>query len=355
MGKLIIINPDVQLRRTEYHWHAMNILVGDIGGTNTRLLFAIINEAGDWTSLNEKNYDSQSFTDFTEVLEKFIAEHHIISPIDAACFAIAGPVKDGTVAVTNLPWVINETQLEKILCTPQVKIINDFLAIAFGITELREEDMVVIQTGTHSDYGVIADAAVIGAGTGLGAAHLTYIDGNYHAFSSEVGHTGFAPENKLQTLLLLWMLKKQSHVSLEMLLSGKGIVNIYQFLMLEQGVSESLHIADEMSKNDPAQVISNHALSGDDELCVETLDLFISIYGAAAGNLALNYYPVNEIYIAGGIAIKIKDKLIAPSFINAFDNKGLLTSGMKKITVKLIVQEKIGLLGAIAKLKSVYL
>lgn len=332
----------------------MNILVGDIGGTNTRLLFAKINEAG-WTSLCEQNYASQDFRDLTEVLENFISDYHIVTSIEAACFAVAGPVKDGTVSVTNLPWVINEKQLEEVLNTPHVKIINDFLAVALGITELNEEDVIIIKEGVSSDSRVITNAAVIGAGTGLGAAHLAYIDGHHYAFTSEMGHTGFAPENKLQSQLLLWMQQKHSHVSLEMLLSGKGIVSIYQFLMVTMGIKETVHIANEMKKNDPAQVISEHAISGDDKLCEETLDLFISIYGAAAGNTALNYYPVSELYIAGGIAIKIKDKLISPAFINAFVNKGLLSLNMKKIPVKLIVQDKVGLLGAIAKLKSIFM
>ena len=329
----------------------MNFLVGDIGGTNTRLLFA--NMKGNvCEGFYEKSYSSNNYSNLTEVIHHFLLDCEITDSIDAACFAIAGPVENGVVSVTNLPWIIKEEQLKEDLHTSDVKLINDFLAVAIGITELKDNDLVIVQEGQDQ---VNSDAAIIGAGTGLGAAHLVWTDNYYHPYTSETGHTGFSPENTLQSELLMWMQKQYSHVSLEMLLSGKGLVSIYQFLHEIKNFDESLRVMDDMKLKDPAKVITEYALSDEDDLCQATLACFIDIYGAAAGNVALNYYPIGELYIAGGIAAKIKEKMMSPAFIHAFVNKGLLTSNMKKITIKLIVQDKVGLYGALAKLKSTYL
>jgi len=329
----------------------MNFLVGDIGGTNTRLLYANMNK-NVCKHFHEKSYSSHNFSSLTEVINIFLLDCKITDSIDAACFAIAGPVENGTVSVTNLPWVINQEQLKKDLHITNIKIINDFFAVAIGITELKENDFVIMQEGQDK---VNSDAAIIGAGTGFGAAHLVWEDNQYHPYASEVGHTGFAPENTLQSELLMWMQKQHSHVSLEMLLSGKGLINIYRFFLETKDMKESLAVKDKMKLKDPAQVITEYALSGDDDLCQVTLACFIDIYGAAAGNVALNYYPIAELYIAGGIAVKIKDKMVGSAFIQAFTDKGLLSLNMKKITIKLVTQDKVGLYGALAMLKATYL
>jgi len=328
----------------------MHVLVGDIGGTNTRLLYAEIKERK-IIFLFEKNYLSKNFKSFTDVLNRYIADYGKTFSIDAACFAIAGPVENGTVAVTNLPWLINENELKEKLNTFRVHLINDFMAVAYGIPELKESDVVVLQNGENIPSEIPMDSAVIGAGTGLGASHLVYINDVFHPLSSEVGHTGFAPENSLQSKLLIWMQTKYSHVSLESILSGDGLLHIYHFLREEMEIHESEFVKKEMKTTDPSAIITKYALSGEDELCQQTLNCFIEIYGAAAGNVALNYYPISELYIAGGIAAKVKSKIMGQNFIDAFVNKGLLSSIMKKITVKLILQEKIGLYGALAKFK----
>lgn len=328
----------------------MNILAGDIGGTNTRLLFAEMNQSV-CERYHQKSYISQSFTNLSEIINEFLNEYDITDTIDAACFAIAGPVENKIVSVTNLPWVISQEELQKCLNTQKIILINDFVAVAHGISELNKNDFIILQRGLSSSKRVNSDAAVIGAGTGLGAAHLICLDEHIYPYASEAGHTGFAPENKLQSQLLLWMQKKHSHVSLEMLLSGKGLVTIYQFLRETINIKESPIVVKKMNIKDPAEVITEYALSSSDDLCEKTLSCFIDIYGAAAGNVALHYYPISEMYIAGGIAAKIKDKLQDDSFINAFIDKGLLSENMKKITVKLITQENVGLYGALAKLK----
>jgi glucokinase len=251
--------------------------------------------------------------------------------------------------VTNLPWVITEEQLRDVLHTPHVVLINDFVSVGYGIPLLEQSDLLTLQQG-HADENdsVRHDAAVIGAGTGLGVSHLVWMEGSYQPYSSEAGHVGFAPENSLQCELLAWLQKKYTHVSIEMLLSGAGLVKIYKFLHDIAGVSQSSTIIEEMLDVDPAQVITEHALQEDDELCLKTLELFIDIYGSAAGNVALHYYPIGDLYIAGGIAAKIKRKMADGRFIDAFLKKGKISPILKNITVKVITQEKVGLYGALA-------
>lgn len=299
--------------------------------------------------LVEKHYPSAQYSDFVEVLELFLSEHDISVPVDAACFAIAGPVESAVVSLTNLPWVIRQAQLCELLQTPDIAFINDFVAVAYGIPGLDESDFVILQQGLAAEKQTInPDAAVVGAGTGLGVAHLVWQKDHYKPYSSEAGHVGFAPENALQTELLSWMQNKHDHVSLEWLLSGKGLVTIYHFLHEVTGLPESPDISEAMQGVDPAQVISEFALRQNDDLCQRTLEMFIEIYGSAAGNAALHYYPIGVLYIAGGIAAKIKDSMVDGRFTVAFNNKGAMSSVMKKITIKLISQDKVGLYGALS-------
>ncbi|MCW8831642.1 MAG: glucokinase, partial [Gammaproteobacteria bacterium] len=269
---------------------------------------------------------------------------------EAACFAVAAPVESGVARVTNLPWIISEKELVNYLHAPKVKLINDFVAASYGISELQDADMLVLQQGLVADeMSAHPDAAIIGAGTGFGVSHRVWLNDHYQVFSSEAGHAGFAPENAEQSELLTWMQKKQPHVSLEMVLSGKGLITIYDFLHDAIGVPESWHVKQAMQKTDPAQAITEYGLLGSDALCQKTLEVFIDIYGAASSNVALYYYPVTELYIAGGIAPKIKDKMLGQRFIDAFVNKGIMSSNMEKITIKLIMQEKAGLYGALSR------
>jgi len=330
----------------------MHVLAGDIGGTNTRLIYAEM--AGDSRLIiAEQSYPSAEFAGLIPVIDVFLAEHDLNFAIDAACFAIAGPVELGSAKVTNLPWVISEQELRHRLQTQQVKLINDLAAAAYGIAELETDDLLLLQQGVPRDDGSgKPDAVVVAAGTGLGAAHRVWLKDHYQVLSTESGHGGFAPENAEQTELLGWMQKTHSHVSLEMLLSGRGLLTIYHFLRDIKGLTESSTVRDAMQQIDPAQVISEHGLAGDDVLCQKTLEIFVDIYGAAAGDIVLQHYPVSELYIAGGIAPKIKEKIVEPRFIDAFVNKNLMASNLKKVTVKLVMQEKAGLFGALSVARS---
>lgn len=327
------------------------ILSGDIGGTNSRLLLAEVTETG-WHELAEKSYYSANYESFYQVLEVFLSEYEIELPLAAACFAVAGPVHSGRAAITNLPWTVSESELAKFLQTKPVSLINDFVAVSHGIDELQDSDFLVLQPGdTAGADHRHPDAVVIGAGTGLGTSYRVYRDGHYHIFSSETGHVGFAPENELQTKLLAWLQKNHSHVSLETVLSGRGLNTIYQFLRDHTDLTESVEVREQMCFQDPAKVITDNGLLNKDPLCQKTLACFIEIYGAAAGDVALHCYPIGELYVAGGIAPKLKG-ILSEKFLSAFSDKELMADNMKKIKIKLITQEKVGLWGATSMAKA---
>lgn len=328
----------------------MILLAGDVGGTNTRLLLA--EYSGDVLHVRfEKDYASLEYAGFYDVLEKFMQESHCSSSIDAACFAVAGPVKDNEARVTNLPWVIKAKKLCDILDTTAVTLINDFVAVSHGISMLEAKDFVDIQCGSKStDVNSHPTSVIIGAGTGLGVSCRLWANDHYQIVSSETGHTNFSPDTLLQTELLLWLQQKHSYVSLEYILSGRGFATIYTFLRDVKNIPESSAIREAINSGDPAKVITDAALTHEDELCDKTLELFIQIYGAAAGNSALHYYPVDEVFIAGGIAPKIKQQINSTLFVDAFNQKGLMTSNMKKINIKLITQDRVGLYGALSLL-----
>ena len=323
----------------------MIVLAGDIGGTNSRLLVSDV-ENSDYKILAEKSYPSNLYDSLPQVIHRFISEHKIKDKIESACFSVAGPVKSGASKITNLPWLVSERQLIQDINVPAVKLINDFEAVALGISMLNDEDYLIVQKGSIDSTH--PDAAVIGAGTGLGASHRVWIEDQYHILSSETGHIGFSPANKLQTDLLSWLQTNDQYISLETVLSGKGINTIYQYLSRQEEYVESELLKSVIQQADPAQVITEHGLAGDDALCAKTIEIFVEIYGATAGDVVLHYYPVDELYIAGGIAPKLKDKISSNLFIDAFSNKGLMAENMKKITIKLILNEKVGLLGALS-------
>lgn len=325
----------------------MKILAGDIGGTNTRLIYGKYDNSQRRT-VAEKNYLSKDYADFDQVLKYFLSEHNIPTSIDAACFAIAGPIKSGVAEVTNLPWVIKEKELKNKFRISNLKLINDFVAVVYGLDLLQDEDIQVLQSSKSSTNNT-NKTVVLGAGTGFGVAYRVCVNNSYHVYSTEAGHTGFSPENEIQCHLLNWLLKDKSHVSLEDILSGKGIITIYKFLQQHLQLAESNDVIDAMRKSDPSQVITDFGLSKRDNLSQKTLEFFVDIYGSAAANAALSFYPIDELFIAGGIAPKIKDKLTDEHFINAFISKGLMSSSMKNITVKLVLQDKVGLNGSLSQ------
>jgi len=326
----------------------MILLAGDIGGTNTRLLLVDYN--GSVTKfLFEKDYISAEFSDFYKILEMFLEDSNGSYSIDAACFGVAGPVSNNEARITNLPWIIKAQSLREILNISNVAVINDFVAVSQGISVLDDKDVEVVQHGSYSEKtNIHPTSVIIGAGTGLGVACRTWVNDHYHIISSETGHTNFPPSTQLQTELLLWLQQTRSQVSLESLLSGRGFETLYTFLRDIKKIPESSLIRESLRKGDPAKIITDAALLHNDELCVKAVEIFVQIYGAAAGNAALSYYPVEEVLIAGGIAPKIKDYVHTSLFIDAFNQKDLMAFNMQKVTIKLITQDRIGLYGALS-------
>jgi glucokinase len=316
------------------------ILVGDIGGTNTRLAMIEIVK-GHFTFLTEGTFSSREEPSLESVLRKFLSKP--LYPITRACFGVAGPVRDGRCEATNLPWVIDSRTLMGELNLPQVSVINDLEANAYGIAVLEAKDFDALNQGIHNAQG---NRAVISAGTGLGEAGLFWDGREYRIFASEGGHADFAPRNHHEMDLLNYLLKRHDRVSAERVISGQGIFNIYQFLKDEGRAKEEAWLAEQMRRKDPPAVITENALEGKSPLCVQTLDLFVSLYGAEAGNLALKVLATGGVYLGGGIAPRIVSKLRDPVFMNAFTAKGRMRPLLQAMPVRVILNPKAALLGA---------
>ena len=316
------------------------ILAGDIGGTSTRLaLFQIRDQV--LSPAVERTYRSREHRGLREIVSIFVAEHRCV--IEHASFGIAGPVINGRVKTPNLPWVVDARDLAEELGLETTGLLNDLEANAYGVAALGADDLAVLNEGALDATG---NAAVISAGTGLGEAGL-YWDGKRHRpFAAEGGHADFAPRNETEIDLLRYLLRFYEHVSYERVLSGPGLQNIYAFLRDTGRATESRAIVEQMRSADPAAVIAGAALDGSCALCAQALELFVSVYGAAAGNLALKVMATGGLYIGGGIAPQILEKLQSPQFMDAFRAKGRLEPLCTAIPVRVILNPKTALLGA---------
>lgn len=316
------------------------ILAGDIGGTSTRLaLFEVT--GGRLKPVVEQKYLSREYQSLDEIVRLFIMQHGL--PVEHACFGIAGPVENGHVKTPNLSWVVEASRLARELNLRTVGLINDLEANAYGIEELGSDDFVILNQGAQDARG---NAAVISAGTGLGEGGL-YWDGRQHRpFACEGGHADFAPHDQLETELFLYLHERFGHVSWERVVSGPGLHNIYQFLRDTGRGTENPSIRDATQDRDPAAVISQAALEGSCKLCGQALDLFVSLYGAEAGNLALKVMATGGVFLGGGVAPKILPKLQGAGFMKAFADKGRFRSFMQAISVRIILNDKAALLGA---------
>jgi glucokinase len=318
----------------------MMILAGDIGGTSTRLAFCEM-EGERLKLVAEQTYPSRAHRGLDEIVEAFVSARGL--PVERACFGIAGPVRAGRVEASNLAWVVEAARLARGLGLETVSLINDLEANAYGIAALEAKDFLALNEGAP---GAVGNAAVISAGTGLGEAGL-YWDGRQHQpFACEGGHTDFAPRNELEMDLLRYLLRKYGHVSCERVVSGPGLQNIYEFLRDRGHGRESAAIREVMLKQDPSAVISQAALEGRCELSAQALDLFVSLYGAEAGNLALKIMATGGVFVGGGIAPKILGRLKGPAFMEAFTAKGRFKALLAAIPVRVILNDKTALLGA---------
>jgi len=316
------------------------ILAGDIGGTHTRI--ALFNEeVGKLKLVLEHVYPSREHKSLDEIISLFISNENV--KVKVACFGIAGTVLHGRVSTPNLAWVVDAIQLTKLLGIESVWVINDLQAHASGVDDLETADFVLLN---KLESG-IGNAALIAAGTGLGEAGL-YWDGTRRwPFPCEGGHCDFAPRTEGEIALLQYLFRKFGRVSYERVLSGPGLKNIYDFLHETGSEPQPDWLKEELAHAaDPVAVISQHGLEGKAAICEHALDLFVSIYGAEAGNLALKMMAVGGVFISGGIAAKIMPRLTAPAFLQAFVSKGRLQPLMETIPVRVIINDKVGLIGA---------
>ncbi|MBZ5703605.1 MAG: glucokinase [Acidobacteriia bacterium] len=315
------------------------ILAGDVGGTKAN--FALFSREGKRLApLWVKSFSSQAFLN----LESLLAELPLDpKKIACACFGVPGPVICGVAKGCNLAWAADAAGLRRALGIPSVYVINDLEAMAYGIAELTADQFLVLNEG--QDRGA-ATAALLAAGTGLGEA-LLYWDGMRHvAIPCEGGQADFAPRNALEFQLLEYLREKFGHASWERVLSGPGLCNIYSFLRDGGYGEESAWVREQMRERDPASVIAEAGLGKDCALCARALELFVSLYGAEAGNLALRAVAVGGIFIGGGIAAKMASKLAGGGFLEAFLAKGRMAPMLSKVAVRVILEEKTPMLGA---------
>lgn len=323
----------------------VRVLAGDIGGTKTLLQIAEC-AGGRCRAVRAQRFDSGAYDGLSSVVHEFLKGEKS-GRIKAACFGIAGPIRETpkgqSVKVTNLPWEIHARELKRRFRIPRLQLINDFQAIGYGIEALGRKDLAVLQKGRAVRH---APRAVIGAGTGLGQGILFWQRDHYEPVATEGGHANFAPVNELQIELARYLLQTAGRTSWELVLSGHGLVRLYGFLR-QQGVApESAAMAQAMRGGDPAAAITQAALEQHDALANRTLDLFVDIYGAQAGNLALTAGARGGVYIAGGIAPKIISRLTDGRFLRAFLGKGKMSPYVEAIPLRVVINPEVGLIGA---------
>jgi glucokinase len=316
------------------------ILAGDIGGTNARLAY-FQPQNGHLRLVSERVFPSREHSELGEIVTQFVDDSG--TKPEAACFGIAGPVRNGRVETSNLPWVIEQSRLAKQIHLPATLLINDLEASAWGIGALETTDLVALNEVTDPAIG---NQAVIAPGTGLGEAGLFWDGTRHHVFACEGGHADYAPTDDLQIELLRFLKARFGHVSYERVLSGPGLVNVYEFLRDTGCGNESDEFAAILGNSDPAAAISRAALDGTQPLAVKALDIWIAVYGAEASNLALKTMATGGLFLAGGISPKILAKMTGPLFMQSFLDKGRLRPLVESIPVQVVTNDKAGLLGA---------
>lgn len=320
----------------------MIVLAGDVGGTNARLAIVELEERTA-RIVRQDRYPSAEHKGLAPIVRQFCQEGGSLP--DRACFGIACPVVGDDCAAPNLPWTINVRALAAEIGIPRTAIINDFVAVGYGIEMLTPADLATLQEGTPEPEKPIA---LIGAGTGLGEGFLIWQDDHYRVLPSEGGHTDFASVGELQVGLLRWLRERFGRVSWERLLSGPGIANIYSYLR-EAGVApEQPSVRAELDAEDDGTVIVRHALDRSDCLSLRALDLFWEVLGAEAGNLALTIVATGGVYIAGGIAPRLVQRLDSSPLLTAFRDKGRLSGLLSRMPVHVIMNPGVGILGAAA-------
>jgi glucokinase len=317
------------------------LIAGDIGGTKT--LLALYDPAsGARKPIAQSEFHSADYASLDDVVRDFVEQTK--QPVEAACFDVAGPVIGGRAHLTNLPWVLDERRMEQGLGLKRVMLLNDLKAIAYAVPHLLAEDVRTINEGRTEQHGPIA---IVAPGTGLGEAFLIWGDDDYIACSSEGGHSDFGPNDEMQAGLWAHVKQRHGHVGCERVCSGSGLPNLYEFLRDSGHAPEPAEFAAKLaSAPDRTPLIVQAAMQDDpDALCSATLDLFVSILGAEAGNLALKVLATGGVYLGGGIPPRILSRLEDGRFMQAFVNKGRFAELLRKVPVKVITTQA-ALLGA---------
>ena len=323
----------------------MIVLAGDIGGTKTLLQLSRCVPGG-LEVLHEKRYASAEYGDFLVLATQFVEESFRLTGAHPAkaCFGVAGPVNGREAKTTNLPWILDADVLEISLKIGRVRLINDFQSVGYGVDALKSEDIVTLQQGVEKAHGT---RVIIGAGTGLGQAFLVWHTDHYEVVASEGGHADFAPADDDQIELLRYLRRRYRWATWERTVSGRGLVNIFEFLAERNHAPLSAPLQQALRDEDHAAAISRFGMQGQDSTAAKALHMFVTLYGAQAGNLALTGLATGGVYLAGGVAPKIIEKLTDGAFMGAFNNKEeRMQPLLKTMPVRVIVNPNVGLLGS---------
>ncbi len=316
-------------------------LAGDIGGTKTRVaLFSI--EGPVCHALESKTFLSREYASLEDILEDYLEDKPY--QLTGACFGVAGPIFGDRARVTNLPWIVDKISLRGILGDVQVHLLNDLHAISSAVPNLQADEFEVLIPREPDPQGAIG---VIAPGTGLGEGFLIWHGFGYRAYPSEGGHTSFGPETPLQLELLNYLDTIYGHVSYERVCSGIGIPNLYSFLLEQKGLEEPEWLREQLAEaKDPTPVIAQAALENKAEICTQTMQLFVSILGSEAGNLALKILATGGIYLGGGIPRRIMPLLQGEIFKQGFLDKGRFSEMLVHVPVYVITHPEAGVFGA---------
>ncbi|MGW8247986.1 MAG: glucokinase [Acidiferrobacterales bacterium] len=320
----------------------MNILAADVGGTHTRFMLAQEHDRR-FSVIYQQDYPSQQYPGLLPLVQEFLQSGDATDKPDRACFAVAGPVHNGRVKVTNLPWQLDSVSLAESLGIERISLINDFEAIGYGIAHLGDKDLEILNRGVDVEHG---NRVVLGAGTGLGQCLLTWCGDSYQVHATEGGHADFAARNEQEIDLLNATLQTQSRVSYEDLLSGRGLATIYRYLSTSGEAGRSSQ-QDPLQAEDVAAAISEKAKQGD-ELAQSAMQLFMSVYGAHAGDLVLATRATGGVYLAGGITYKNLEFMKSGEFMQAFLQKPPMNALLERTPVRVILNPDVGLFGAVA-------
>ena len=317
------------------------ILAGDVGGTKVHLaLYDFINGKLEYS--RDERFPAKDYSGLEEIVKEFLGAF----TVTAACFGVPGPVRDGRLRLTNLPWTLDSRELSVSLGINHVFLINDLEANGYGVAELAADQIYTLSEGDASQIG---NRALLAAGTGLGEALLIWNGHSHTPYPSEGGHADYAPRNEDEIDLLRFLKQKYNgRISQERVVSGQGLTNIYEFLREVRGIDEPVWLAERLAAEDPNAVITELALAAKSEICEKAMDMFVSAYGAETGNLALKILSVGGVYVGGGIAPRILDKLKDGRFMKAFTDKGRLSQLLINMPVRIILESRAALLGAAA-------